>query len=132
MAGPRWVAVFVHQEEGREKLMPVADWDDDRHALILDRRAGRLVQASKQPGFQCVRESAGYEHSFPAPPGWTVRWCKDGEDDIVDPVVGFMEDPAVHGGVPLVADLETCIVRDLRSMLGSRLGRLPILMPPTA
>ncbi|MEU5836422.1 hypothetical protein ABZ820_22510 [Streptomyces diacarni] len=132
MADPRWVAVFVGVDEGeeREKLRPVADWDSDHNALILDRRAGRLVQASKQPGFQCVRESAGYEHSFPAPPGWTVRWCKDGEVDIVDPVIGFMEDPAVRGGVPLVVDLETCIVHDVRLMLTYRRGRRPILMPP--
>ncbi|WP_327170200.1 hypothetical protein OG471_01120 [Streptomyces sp. NBC_01336] len=131
MAGPRWVAVFHETGQKPEVLRPVANWDGDRNALILDRRAGRLVQASKQPGFHCVRESAGYEHSFPAPPGWTVRWCKDGEDDIVDPVVGFMEDPDVHGGVPLVVDLETSTVHDLRKMLSSRRGRRPILMPPS-
>ncbi|MFF8423121.1 hypothetical protein [Streptomyces sp. NPDC015680] len=135
MTGPRWVAVFTEVQQGKEleKLRPVADWDSDRNALILDRQAGRLVQASKQPGFRCVRESAGYEHSIPAPAGWTVRWCKDGEDDIVDPVVAFLEGPAVFGGVPLVADLETCTVHDVRWMLrcgDSRRGRRPILMPP--
>ncbi|KOV32369.1 hypothetical protein ADK60_14040 [Streptomyces sp. XY431] len=135
MTGPRWVAVFTVVQQGTEleELRPVADWDDDRNALILDRRAGRLVQASKQPGFRAVRESAGYEHSIPAPAGWTVRWCRDGEDDIVDPVVAFLEDPSVYGAVPLVADLETCTVHDIHWMLRhgeQRRGRRPILMPP--
>lgn len=135
MTGPRWVAVFTVVQQGKEleELKPVAGWDDDHNALILDRGTGRLVQASKEPGFQAVRENAGYEHSIPAPPGWTVRWCRDGQDDIVDPVVAFLEDPFVYGGVPLVADLELCTIHDIRWMSRhseQRRGRRPILMPP--
>ncbi|GAA2768623.1 hypothetical protein GCM10010103_76660 [Streptomyces paradoxus] len=136
MADSRWVAVFKVTELGKtfERPKPVAGWDDGGNALILDRKAGRLVQANKEPGFVAVRESAGYADAFPAPPGWTVRWCKDGADDIVDPVVGFIEDPAVDGGVPLIADLEACVIRQLRSMLSDnqRRGRRPILMPPNS
>ncbi|MCZ1020306.1 hypothetical protein [Streptomyces noursei] len=133
MTGPRWVAVFTKMEQGKELeiLKPVAGWDDG-NALILDRKAGRLVQASKESGFVAVRESAGYTHAVPAPPGWTVRWCKDGADDIVDPVVAFMEDPFVNGGTPLIADLETCIVKDIHWMARydvQRRGCRPILMP---
>jgi hypothetical protein len=133
MAEPRWVAVFETAERG-ELSKPVADWDDKGNALTLDRKAGRLIKANEEPGFVAVRESAGYADAVPAPPGWTVRWCRDGADDIVDPVVAFMEDPAVSGGVPLIADLEACLVRDLRSMLKNeqRRGRRPILMPPNS
>lgn len=80
-----------------------------------------------------VRESTGYTHIVPAPPGWTVRWCKEGVDDIVDPVVAFMEDPFVEGGIPLIADLEACLIRDLHRMYKDkqRQGRQPFLMPPS-
>ncbi|MFJ4576777.1 hypothetical protein ACIP4W_36335 [Streptomyces sp. NPDC088846] len=136
MVGPRWIAVFTNVEMGKEveNLRPVAGWDDEGNALVLDRRAGRRIQASKEPGFQAVRESAGYEHAIPAAPGWTVRWCKDGADDIVDPVVAFMEDPWVSGGTPLVADLESCTIKDIHWMVRyneQRRGHRPILMPPT-
>jgi hypothetical protein len=134
MADSRWIAVFEVTEPGKkyECPKPVAGWDDESNALILDRKAGRLIPANKQPGFVAVQESAGYADAFHAPPGWTVRWCKDGVDDIVDPVVGFIEDPALDGGVPLIADLEACVIRKLRSMLSDdqRRGRRPILMPP--
>jgi hypothetical protein len=130
----RWVAVFDVQELGKQfqRSRPVAGWDDQGNALTLDRGAGRLVKANEQPGFVAVRESAGYADAIPAPPGWTVRWCRDGADDIVDPVVGFIEDPHVDGGVPLIADLEMSIIRDLRTMCVDerRRGRRPILMPP--
>jgi hypothetical protein len=132
----RWVAVFTITELGKkvERAKPVAGWDDKGNALTLDRKAGRLERANEQPGFVAVRESAGFADALPAPPGWTVRWCREGADDIVDPVVGFMEDPFVDGGVPLIADLEACIVRDLHSMLRDepRRGRRPILMPPNS
>jgi hypothetical protein len=134
VAEPRWIAVFAAEsDKGVEHPKPVAGWDDNGNALTLDRKAGRLVKANEQPGFVAVRESSGFADAFLATPGWTVRWCRDGMDDIVDPVVGFMEDPAVDGGVPLIADLEACLVRDLRSMLRikERQGRRPILMPPS-
>lgn len=133
MAEPRWFAVFKAAER-EERSVPVAGWDDEGNALTLDRRAGRLVKANEDPGFVAVRESAGYADAVPAPPGWTVRWCRDGVDDIVDPVIAFMEDPSIEGGVPLIADLEACIVKDLRSMLRDehRRGRRPILGPPNS
>ena len=112
----------------------MAGWDADGNALVVDRKVGRRVRASEQSGFLAVCEAAGYDSAVTAAPGWTVRWCKEGVDDIVDPVVAFAEDPAVHGGVPLIADLETCIVRDLRWMTqysAERRGRQPILMPPS-
>ncbi|MFF3864091.1 hypothetical protein [Streptomyces sp. NPDC002209] len=135
MPDERWIAVFTVKSQGQEfeDTRPVAGWDDEGNALVVDRKAGRRVQASKQPGFVAVRESAGYTHSFPAPPGWTVRWCKDGADDIVDPVVAFMEDSSVGSGIPLIADLEACLIRDLHRMHKDeqRRGRQPFLMPPS-
>ncbi|MFJ9729240.1 hypothetical protein ACIRP3_41510 [Streptomyces sp. NPDC101209] len=134
MAEPRCIAVFkTATDKYMEHSTPVAGWDDEGNALTLDRSAGRLVKANEQPGFIAVRESAGFADAFLASPGWTVRWCQDGMDDIVDPVVGFMEDPALDAGVPLIADLEACLVRDLRAMclLEKRRGRRPILMPPS-
>ncbi|MFF8717128.1 hypothetical protein ACF07T_37725 [Streptomyces sp. NPDC015184] len=50
-------------------------------------------------------------------------------DDIVDLVVGFLEDPGADGGCPILADLEMSLVRGLHEMLRYRRGHRPFLIP---
>jgi hypothetical protein len=113
-------------------LVPVVRWDEDGHALIVDSRAGRLMRASDHPRFDGIRNTTSWEGAFAAPSGWTVRWVCEGKEDLVDVVVGFIEDPGVDGGCPLLADFEFGLVFDIHEMLrrGERVGRMPLLMPP--
>ncbi|MFB7222436.1 hypothetical protein [Streptomyces sp. NPDC056227] len=115
----------------RDRIVPVVGWDDDGNALILDHKAGRRVRANQDPAFVSISRRPGWDTVVPAPPGWTVRWCQEGKDDIVDPVVGFMEDPGVDGGCPLLADLQMGLVFDLHQMVPHRLGYRPFLIPPS-
>ncbi|MFF3787172.1 hypothetical protein [Streptomyces sp. NPDC001933] len=98
--------------------------------MILDHKAGRRVKANEDPRFVALEHRPGWSTAIPAAPGWTVRWCQEGKDDIVNPVVGFLEDPGVQGGCPILADLELALVHDLHAMLPLRRGYQPFLIPP--
>lgn len=130
---PRTAAILnAENPERGEDLRPVIRWDDEGHAMIVDSKAGRLIRAIDHPRFSGIRHVADWGQAVTAPAGWTVRWVREGSEDIVDVVVGFIEDPGVRGGCPLLAGLESGLVFDIHEMLrrGERRGRMPLLMPP--
>ncbi|MFJ4320592.1 hypothetical protein ACIP46_35720 [Streptomyces lavendulae] len=68
---------------------------------------------------------------------FTVKASHSTEYEDTRPVAGWddegNEDPSVGGGIPLIADLEASVIKDLHPMIKDeqRRGRRPFLMPPS-
>ncbi|NJP73194.1 hypothetical protein [Streptomyces sp. C1-2] len=107
---PAYVARYRHRHEASDtthfSTKPVVAWDDNRRALVVDEKSGRLVDADSYSNFAGVMESRGTQYIGALPgDGWLAEYR--GEDG------GTFTFSVVAWNVKSDGDLEPiCVDRD--------------------
>jgi len=82
----------------RFERVPVVAWDEDGHALVVDRTRGVLQPARSLPDFADLVEAADPHQIIPGG-GWLTEWRggDDGEPGWIEPVLAWRINSAGWG-----------------------------------
>lgn len=118
---PAYVARYRHHNKATDSIhhstKPVVAWDDDRAALVVDEKTGRLVDADSYSNFAGLMEEQGPRVVATVPGGgWVAEYRDDAgtvftftvvawsvkDDGDLEPVVvdrdGFASNPTADDG----------------------------------
>lgn len=76
---------------------PVVAWDDDRRALVVDDKSGRLTPAENYKNFVGVdQDDSSYIAAIPGG-GWRLAWKQTDGTEYVEPVLAWAIDRNGYG-----------------------------------